>query len=151
MFLLKNPGSNDEEDSDSETSLKDNAADEDHKDEEDSGSEISLNDDAADEDHDDEENSGSETSLKDDAADEDQSEKSGLANVMAKILSKSTPEKKSVILCRGKTDREIQKKKQSKGNEGQPKSNVSDSDESFSDDPEARKKAAMKRKMVCGF
>ncbi|PVD26532.1 hypothetical protein C0Q70_14209 [Pomacea canaliculata] len=63
------------------------------------------------------EDSGSEISLNDDAADEDQSEKSGLANVMAKILSKSTPEKKSVILCRGKTDREIQKKKRSKGNE----------------------------------
>jgi hypothetical protein len=40
--------------------------------------------------------------------------KAGLADAMAKILAKSVPQYKQVILAKGTTDRELQKKRKKK-------------------------------------
>ncbi|KAH3854736.1 RRP15-like protein [Dreissena polymorpha] len=59
-----------------------------------------------------------------DAAVEQAQSKKGLADVLAKILHKNVPSHKQVILAKGKTDREIQKRKlvvkASEENEAQP-------------------------------
>ena len=70
----------------------------------------------------DEEGDGEDEESKNEDSEKDESEndeeddgegagQSGLANVMAKILKKKTPEKKSAILAKAKTDRELQWKK----------------------------------------
>jgi len=65
---------------------------------------------------------------------------SGLANVMAKILNKKAPEKKSAILAKAKTDREIKWKKRQAELEAEPadvkKVKVEDGDEEADKQPE---------------
>lgn len=59
-------------------------------------------------------------------------EKSGLADVMSKILNKSTPEnKKSVILSKARTDKQVLKAKL--------KRKQNESDDSGTDDDQAKK------------
>lgn len=89
--------------------------------------------------------------------------KSGIADVMAKILGKAVPKNKNPVLARGQTDREIQRKKRMRAKEsGQAgkkskKSKGGDdssdwTDASDDDTVESRKKAQLKmQKVVFNF
>ncbi|KAK7104848.1 hypothetical protein V1264_019503 [Littorina saxatilis] len=86
---------------------------------------------------------------------QEDNQKSGIADVMAKILGKKIPKHKNPILARGQTDREIQKrkrqrekesgivkKKTKKSKDGNCSSDLTD--ESDDDSPEAKKNAHLR-------
>ena len=87
--------------------------------------------------------------------------KSGIADVMAKILGKTVPKNKNPVLAKGQTDREIQRRKRMRDKEtgkvGKKSKKSKDGDESSDwtdasddDSPESRKKAQLKMQKV-GF
>lgn len=66
---------------------------------------------------------------------------------MSKILSRSLPLNKHVILARGQTDREILRKKHIRDVEKKTEKS-SDSEDSEDDSPEGRRKALLKKQQV---
>ena len=85
--------------------------------------------------------------------------KSGIADVMAKILGKTIPKNKNPVLARGQTDREIQRRKRSRnkesGNVGKKSKKSKDGDDSSDwtdasddDSTESRRKAQQKMQKV---
>ena len=105
--------------------------------------------------------SESETKDTENTSTTEENTKSGIADVMAKILGKTIPKNKNPVLAKGQTDREIQRRKRVRDKEtgkvGKKSKKSKDGDESSDwtdasddDSPESQKKAQLKMQKV-GF
>ena len=103
--------------------------------------------------------SESETKDTENTSTTEENTKSGIADVMAKILGKTIPKNKNPVLAKGQTDREIQRRKRVRDKEtgkvGKKSKKSKDGDESSDwtdasddDSPESQKKAQLKMQKV---